>query len=144
MKSIVCKDKRIIVARFDEGEDLLKSLTECAEENDIRSGYFTLIGGLREFRYSIYVEGSRKEFCKTTDNTFEVLPSGGNITMQEGKVLIHCHVMAASEDGVYGGHLMEGSIIYPFAEVFMQEIEPVIERRFDEGLNLWPIDPAPK
>ncbi len=144
MQSTTCKDRRLIVARFDEGEDLLKSLVKCAEKNDIRSGYFTLIGGLKELRCGIYSKGEHKEFCKTTDDTFEVLPTGGNITMQEGKVLVHCHVMVADEGGVYGGHLMEGSIIYPFAEVYMQEIDTVIERKFDERLNLWLIDPVSK
>jgi len=137
---MTCKETRLIVARFDEGEDLLNSLTKCAVENDIRSGWFNLIGGLRELTYSIYEKGRRREFKKTTDNCFEILQSGGNITMQEGKILVHCHVMAAGVEEVFGGHLMEGSKIYPFAEVFIHEVNPVIDRKFDKKLNLWPID----
>lgn len=142
MQSTVRREKRLIVARFDEGEDLLASLKRCVAENDIRSGHFTLIGGLRELVYSIYMKGERREFRKTTDDTFEVLLSGGNITMQEGEALVHCHVLAASDEGVYGGHLMDGSEVYPFAEVFIQEIDPPIERRLNEKLGLWEIKPA--
>ena len=65
MQSTVCREKRLIVARFDEGEDLLASLKECVAANEIRSGYFTLVGGLKELVYSIYMKGERHEFRKT-------------------------------------------------------------------------------
>jgi len=37
MESIVCKSKKIVFARFDEGDDLLLCLKKCAMEHGIKS-----------------------------------------------------------------------------------------------------------
>ena len=64
-----------------------------------------------------------------------------NITVKEDEVMIHAHLTAADEhDGTsFGGHLMEGSIVFPFAEVYIQEFDSIIEREFNPKINLWPI-----
>jgi predicted DNA-binding protein with PD1-like motif len=61
--------------------------------------------------------------------------------MKEGDLLIHAHITIADEEGLaFGGHLLEGCKIYPFAEVMIQEINTVIHRQFDPKTNLWPIN----
>lgn len=141
MQFISTKSKRTIIARFDEGEDLLKTLKECSEKNNIKCGWFNIIGGLKIFTYGLYENGEYRKISKEAKHCFELLPTFGNITLKEGGTLIHAHINASDEDqgASYGGHLMEGSIIYPFAEVFIQECEGTVERTFDKKTNLWPM-----
>ncbi|MFH1829586.1 MAG: DUF296 domain-containing protein [Pseudomonadota bacterium] len=141
MESTVTKPGRLIVARFDEGEDLLNSLKKCAEDNGIKSAYFGLIGGLKELSYGLYEKGAHRNVRKTPKDCFELLPTFGNVTMKQGDIIVHAHIMVAAEGELYGGHLMEGSKIYPFAEVFMQETEVLLERKYDDKLKLWAIKP---
>lgn len=139
MESLASKPGRIVVARFDEGEDLLTSLTKCADEHKIKSGWFNLLGGLKELSYGIYEtqKGTHRNIRKKARDCFELLPTFGNITLKEGKTLIHAHIVVAEEEEMYGGHLMEGSKIYPFAEVFIQEIENVINRQYNDKIKQW-------
>lgn len=139
MESKISNTKRIAVARLDEGDDLYLSLEQLANEHGIRSGWFSAIGGLKEFAYGLYEQGGYRKIKKRAKHCFELLPTFGNISIKEGKVLIHAHVAATDEEegAAFGGHLTEGSIIYPFAEVFMQECNAVLNRSYDKKTNLW-------
>jgi predicted DNA-binding protein with PD1-like motif len=141
MESIACTTKRMIVARFDAGEDLLLSLTACAKEHGIRAGWFSVIGGLKEIAYGLYEQGAYRNIRKVAKHCFELLPTIGNISIKEGEVLIHTHINAGNEeDGrSFGGHLIEGSKIFPFAEVFIHECDAPLGRRHDRPTNLWPL-----
>ncbi|MBT3182230.1 MAG: DNA-binding protein [Deltaproteobacteria bacterium] len=141
MESKACNPRRTIVARLDEGEDLFNSLIECVEKNGVRSGIFNFIGGLKRVSYGLYYQGGRKEFKRDATECFEILSGTGNITAKEDGIMVHAHITASDEnDGsAFGGHLMEGSIVYPFAEVYIQEFDSIIEREFDSKINLWPI-----
>ena len=39
---------RIFVVRFDEGDDFLGGMKEMIVKEDIRSGWFHVLGGIRE------------------------------------------------------------------------------------------------
>jgi predicted DNA-binding protein with PD1-like motif len=142
MQSKQCNLKRTIIARIDAGEDLLKTLTKIAEDNNIRTGWFSVIGGLKKLSYGLFEHGEYHNVIREAKKCcFELLPTGGNITMKEGKIFVHCHILASDEEeGVAsGGHLMEGSIVYPTAEVYMQEVDAKIDRRFDPASKFWPM-----
>lgn len=141
MESVACTITRTIIARFDAGEDLFLSLTECARKHDIRAGWFSIIGGLKEISYGLYEQGVYRNIRKTAEHCFELLPTAGNISIKEGEFLIHAHVNAGDEEEgrSFGGHLLEGSKIFPFAEVIIQECDATLGRRHDETLNLWPL-----
>ena len=141
MDSKTCKVVRTVVARLDAGEDLLLSLTKLAEGNNIKAGWFNIIGGLKKIVYGLYEDGKYKNITKEARHCFELLPTAGNVSIKEGKVLIHAHINATDEeDGTaYGGHLMEGTLVYPFAEVVLYEVDVELGRIFDPKTNLWPM-----
>lgn len=141
MESIACVPKRMIFARLDEGDDLLLSLKQCAVKHDIKSGWFNLIGGLKELAYGLFEKGEHKRIHKKASHCFEILPTFGNITQKDGDTFIHAHITAADEKegAVCGGHLTEGCKVYPFAEVVICEINQIIGRSYDEKTNLWPV-----
>ncbi len=137
-----CKAVRTIAARIDAGEDLLLSLQKLAEENNIKAGFFTVMGRLKKFAYGLFEHGTYHNIVKEAQRCcFELLPTIGNISMKEGKIFVHCHIIASDEEtGVAsGGHLLEGSIVYPTAEVFMHEVDLEIGRTFDASSKFWPM-----
>lgn len=142
MKYLSTNSKRTIIARIDEGEDLLLSLQKLAEENGIRTGWFSVIGGLKKLSFGLFENGSHHNIIKEAKRCcFELLPTSGNISIKEGKTFAHCHVIASDEEtgAASGGHLMEGSIVYPVAEVYMQECDTEIVRELDPQTKFWPM-----
>lgn len=141
MDDTSCNIIKTIVARLDPGDDLLLSILKCAERNDIHSGQVSLIGGLKEIVYGLHDGQKYKVKKKTANKLFEVLPTIGTITLRDGKLFAHVHIVAAGEDDgtCFGGHLMEGSIVYPMAEICIHKFDAMIDRSFDPKTNLWPI-----
>lgn len=142
MQFISTNSKRTIIARIDEGEDLLLSLQKLAEKNGVRSGWFSVIGGLKRFAYGLFEHGSYHNIVKEAKRCcFELLPTCGNISIKEGKAFAHCHVIASDEEGgaVFGGHLIEGTIVYPVAEVYLQGCDAEVGRTFDPQTKFWPM-----
>lgn len=143
MKGKEIKSKRTFVLRLDEGEDFIRSVKDFAKNNKINSGYFTAVGCFKNVNYGLFHGGEYKVIKKQAKDCFEILSAVGNITIKEDDILVHCHINASDEeDGTaFGGHLMEESKIFPVAEIFIQEIEPNIIRKYNTKLKLWTIEP---
>lgn len=142
MKSKVANPKRLIIGRIDSGEDLLLSLQKLAEEHGVEAGWFNVIGGLKRFSYGLFEHGNYHNIVKEAKLCcFELLPTSGNISIREGKIFAHCHIIASDEESgaTFGGHLMEGTIVYPVAEVYLQECDAEISRTFDQQTKFWPM-----
>lgn len=139
MQSKEIRIKRQIVAKFDPGEDLMEALEACVKKHNIRSGFIHFIGGLDKIAYGVY-NVQKKEYEPTERNSFHELLGIGNITLKEGQPFIHVHIFTNNgKCAPCGGHLIKGSRVFPFAEVFIQETDIEIARTYDESTNLWPI-----
>ncbi len=141
MQSKECRTGKTIFARLDAGDDLILALKEIAAKHGIKSAFFTLIGGLKKISYGLYEDKAYRHIVVEATHCFELLATAGNVTLKDGELLVHSHVNAADEKNgsSFGGHLMEGSIVYPFAEVFMQEIDAELVREHDAKTNLFPV-----
>ena len=142
MESTTCNIIKTVFARFDEGEDLIITLKALAEKHAIKTGFFSFIGGLKTLKFGLLEDsGKYREIEMHARHCIELLPTFGNVTQKEGKTLIHAHIVASEEEkGIaMGGHLLEGSIICPFAEVIMHETDKTIDRGYDPKSMLWKI-----
>jgi predicted DNA-binding protein with PD1-like motif len=76
------------------------------------------------------------------EKPMEVLSLVGNVSLKDGQPFIHAHITLSDEKGQsFGGHLMEGTIVFA-AEFIIEELEGEnLEREFDKttGLALWDI-----
>ncbi len=54
MKYQVGKTGRIIVARFEDKEDVLGNLVNIAKKEKIKAGIFYIVGGMREGRIVVW------------------------------------------------------------------------------------------
>lgn len=139
MESKISSPKRLIIARFDEGDDLVLSLKQCATLHNIKAGWLSGIGALKEISFGLYANKAHRSIKREADHCFEIISLSGNISIKEGELLVHAHITVADdkEGCAFGGHLLEGSKVYPFAEVFIQECDADIRRVLDERINLW-------
>jgi len=134
--------KRLFVGRIPHGDDLLNSLTAFVREKGIRMGRLKMIGAVQKAVVGFYDEKEGKYINIQFDKPMEVLNLTGNVSIKDGEPFIHAHVTLGDEKGQsFGGHLMEGTVVFA-AEFVVEEFEGQdLERTFDKTtrLALWDI-----
>jgi len=136
MKSKKVNNTYIVI--LEKGEEILSSLTEFCEENKIYSGSISGIGGTDDVTLKYY-DLVKKEYVpkKFSDGVnYEIIALNGNISRLDGKPFVHMHVTLGDPDyKVFGGHLGSANISI-IAEIYINIVEGVIDRKLDEGFKL--------
>ena len=121
--------------RFSEGADLKESILQLAKENKIESGYFNIIGAVKDSRFSYYDQTQKKYLEMHLDENAEILNCTGNITLLDRELFVHAHITLADNEGrAYGGHLMAATIFS--AEIYLKKFPNPVERGPDESTGL--------
>lgn len=141
MKYQTGKVGRIIIARFEDGEDILGNVSEIAKKENIRNAVLYLIGGIKKGRVVVGPEKEElppKPVWREIKESNEVLAMG-TIFCQEDEPKIHLHGTFGKRDTVRVGCLRETSETFLVLEVIILEIEGInAQRAYDEtsGLTL--------
>ncbi len=136
---------RVVVARLKPGSDLLLTLRDIVVKEGIEAGVILSgVGLLGEARLR-NCKSLPEEYPITDENRtylsfsrpMEILSLSGNVTMAEGSPLVHAHATLSHVEGdkigVIGGHLIEGCIVFGFAEIILMELEDIeMEKKYDE------------
>ncbi len=139
MHSIQTKIQKIIIARCEPGDDLYVSLDQLVQENDVRSGFFQVIGAVSRARLGVFEHG--KYEWMEHEGSLEISSCTGNISIKDGRSLVHGHAVLTDHKGtVLGGHVVEGCIVDPTAEIHLHVLEGSVERRLDKKTGLWLLD----
>ena len=92
-----------IVARIDQGEDVLEKMKRIAMLEDVKLASVMTVG--------IYDLEKRQFMGNDFEGMFEIVSFTGTINTMDGKYYSHIHAAAADAKGnVYGGHLSHGII----------------------------------
>ncbi|MHC4640966.1 MAG: PPC domain-containing DNA-binding protein [Planctomycetota bacterium] len=132
--------QRIFVGKLKHGSDLLEELTSVCVHDDIHLGRVEAIGAVTKARLCFYNQQERKyDFFEIKEN-LEITALLGNISMRDGKPMVHAHITLSDAQGrAYGGHLALGTVV--FACEFSIDVYqgPRLLRAYDEetGLPLW-------
>ncbi|RLE51659.1 MAG: DNA-binding protein [Candidatus Methanomethylicota archaeon] len=134
--TLSAKIGRIIVARLPTGEDLLDEILKVVNEAEVSGGCLMLIGALSKAAFGIYVEGKYKVI--ELQGPLEILSCIGNIAESNGEKIVHAHITVSDAQGkAYGGHLLNGCIIDPTAELVIIEGENLkLQRKLDKETGL--------
>jgi len=134
---------KIFMGKLAHGADLLEELTDMCIREGIRLGRIEAFGAVQKARLGFYDQKTHTYQSFALDRPLEITKLIGNISLKEGKPMVHAHLTLADKDGsAYGGHLMAGTIIFA-CEFLLQVFEgPLFNRGMDEdtGLPLWKMD----
>ena len=111
---------RLLVARLNPGDDLLRSLTDLIRLNDIRSG--VILNGIGSLsRYRVHVVKTTQlppgDVFFEGEGPFDILNVTGFIL--DGRV--HAHLTFSNTERAMGGHLEEGCRVLTFAVITLAE-----------------------
>ena len=130
---------RIVFARLSENDDLLEAIEKVAEQTDVRSGLFFVIGTLKKANVGFYLKGEYQQI--TIAHPLEIVSCIGNISVKRKNVMVHAHITVSDGEGeAFGGHVLRGCTIAATAELSIIEVKGVkMKRRLDRktGLYLW-------
>jgi len=127
MKYQVGKPGRMIVAKFDDHDDVLGNLSDIAKKEDIRAGVFYLIGGMREGKMVVGPETDElppKPVWKELGESHEIL-GVGTIFWFEDEPKLHFHGAFGKKDMVKIGCLREKAETFLVLEAIIIEMEDI-------------------
>lgn len=127
MKYQIGRTGRVVVARFEDHEDVIGNLTSIAKKESIRAGIFYLIGGMRE---GSIVVGPEKDIMPPVPVWEELGESHevvglGTIFYQGDEPKVHFHGAFGKKDMVKVGCLREKSETFLILEAVIVEIDGV-------------------
>jgi len=130
---------RVVVARFNGGEEVLGNLREVARKEDIKAAVVYLVGGMQRGRI---VVGPEKDELPPVPIWREVAESNevvgiGTVFWEGDEPKIHFHGAFGKRDEVKVGCLREDSEAFLVLEAVMVEVKGVkAVREFDPAVGL--------
>ncbi len=129
--------KRVFMVRFDHEDDLLDALLKLVKSENIRAGWFQLIGGVGNAEI---VTGPVRPTVPPVpvwhqlDKPTEII-AAGSIAWCEGEPLLHVHGAAGNSEIVKVGCLRKQLEVYLLIEAVIFEFEEmsVCRKWFDSG-----------
>src|SRR4030042_4830567 len=125
------KSGRIVVARLEDGEDVLANIISIAKKEKIKSAVLYLVGGIKKGRVVVGPEKEElppKPVWKEIEESHEVLGTG-TIFWQDDEPKIHFHCAFGKKDMVKVGCLREKSETFLVLEAVITELEVLTATR---------------
>jgi len=118
---------RIVVARFEDGDQILQGLGEIAKKENLRAAVFYLVGGMKGGRF---VVGPEREEMPPVPVWRELKESHeivglGTIFWQGDEPKLHFHGTYGKRDSVKAGCMRENAETFLVLEAIIMEIKGV-------------------
>ena len=109
----VISNVKAVTIRLHPGEDLKAQLDEYAKANHLKAAcILTCVGSLQQ----VTIMFANQSVTEMISGKFEIVSLAGTLA-ENGS---HLHILISDSMGkTIGGHLKEGSIVYPTAEIFI-------------------------
>ena len=122
---------RTLIFRLKPGTDLKSSIEAMVRQHAVKAGFIiTCVGGLEQATVRMAGAKPDAQDIRTFKNDFEIVSLVGTVSVNG----THLHLSFSDKEGiVHGGHLKEGTIVHPTAEVVLgidEEVE--MKREMDE------------
>jgi uncharacterized protein len=142
MLMVSMRPGRCFMGRLPKGDDLLGALEKLCQEHNITLGEVRALGAVERARVGFYNQKERKYYFLDFEQPLEILALVGNISLRDGKPMVHAHVTLADAAGrAVGGHLAEGAPVFACEFVLYEYLaDQKLSRQNDPatGLMLWP------
>lgn len=137
MESIVIDNRHLI--RINRGEEIVESLTNYIQANNITAGAISGIGAASQITLRYYSLEDKQYHSRDFTGEFEIASLSGNVSLLDEKPWPHLHIVLGDTNyQCFGGHL-EAATVGVTCEVIIDTLPTTIERELDEetGLKLW-------
>jgi predicted DNA-binding protein with PD1-like motif len=141
MKYKVGRPGKIIIAKFDDREDVLENLLKVAKKERLKAAVFFVVGGLRKGSIVVGPEKDKippKPVWRQLEKSHEVVGIG-TIFWEKNTPKIHFHGAFGKKSSAKIGCLRKGAETFLILEVIIIEIKGIkASRDFDpqSGLTL--------
>jgi len=127
---------KIHTFRITPSNDLKIELEKFVKRNNVQAGFIvTCVGGLSQATMRMAGAIPDKQDIRTYKGDFEITSLVGTVSVNG----VHLHMSISDKDGKgFGGHLKEGTIIHPTAEIVIGEDENAIYTRKLDGETGFP------
>ena len=118
---------RIVVARFDDGDNILDGLNDIVKKENIRAGVLYLIGGMKKGRFVVGPETETMPpvpVWREFDESHEIVGIG-TIFWQGQEPKIHFHGTYAKRDKVLAGCMRQNAETFLVLEAIIMEIKGI-------------------
>lgn len=123
--------------RLVKEEEVISTLKTFCIKNHIKSGIISGIGAVNFVKIGLYDTYNKEYITKTFSDDLEITSLSGNISLKEDSIHLHLHINLSNKDfQVFGGHLIE-AIISATGEIFIEEFDDPIDRKFDQESKLF-------
>jgi len=130
------------MGRLAKGDDLLRALEQVCREHNITLGEVRALGAVTRARVGYYDQEKREYYFLELDQPLEILALVGNVSLKDGRPMVHAHVTLGDNTGrTWGGHLGEGTPVFACEFALYEHLaDQVLTRQYDPetGLTLWP------
>jgi len=126
------------LVRINKGEEIVETLKEFCEKENIKLGTITGIGATNQVKVGLFDPKEKEYHAKELKDNFEITSLYGNITTMNGETYLHLHInLCDSNHKCLGGHLNYAYVSATFEGV-IELIEGEVDRHLDNevGLNL--------
>lgn len=132
---------RVVVERFDPGEDILECLNKLVRRSKVTAGSFTALGAVEKANVGFFI-GDGKYITISIEGPLEIVCCVGNISLKGDAPFIHAHISLADNRGrTYGGHLMPGCTVGATCEVTLHAYDAInLVRKLDSKTGLYLLD----
>ncbi len=112
---------RVYLLSFDRGDDLLDSLAGFARSNGVPAATVTFLGSVSRADLSWYDPDTGDYRTLVREEQLEVAGGTGNISLHEGRPLVHIHAVFADSTGrAIGGHINPGTTVFAMEATVQQ------------------------
>lgn len=122
---------------FTHDSEAVSEVKNFVLKEKINSGFFEIIGAVKEAVISFYDQDEKKYVEKNLPDEMEIVSCIGNVARKDGSIIVHAHACFGLPDGsTIGGHLVSMKIFA--GELHFFPSKDIVERKFDAktGLNL--------
>ena len=137
MESVCFKDRYIL--RLDKGEEVVETLKNFCEKNNIKLANINAIGATNKVKVGLFNVDKKEYISKVFEGNFEITSLIGTVSTMKEETYLHLHTNFSDENcNLYGGHL-NMCYISATCEMVIEKIEGKIDREFSAeiGLNLF-------
>ena len=127
------------VVRIDVNEEILQSLKQMCEQEEILLAQVSAIGAVDHAIVGVYDLQEKRYHQEETEGFMEITSLSGSVTWMNDQPYIHLHVtMADQKNLLHGGHAIELRV-GATCEMFVRVLDGHVIREKDEelGINLW-------